>query len=65
MVLLLDVIWDRLGRTTGSSLLRIDKVDTDLEIYETYDHAVMEWDQRRWLVILHLLEAFHEYVSSV
>ena len=51
-----------LGDFIGILLL---EVNTDLVVNEGDDHAVVQWDQRRWRVLGHLATTLHEHKGSV
>lgn len=41
------------------------KIDTYLVVYERNDHAVVQWNQVRWLVLDHLAVRFHKDKGAV
>ena len=52
------------GRDIGLRI-KITNADDDLVVNKTKDHTVMKPDQRRWLMVLHLLVVFHEDLGAI
>jgi len=62
---LLDALANGLVLAVDVALLLLLQVDADLVVDERKHHAVVEGDERRGLMVLHLLLALHEDESTI